>query len=131
MVDGKQEKRKNASDTMADLSENGLNISKPVALWNREIKAEPRKLLLGIGKMLVEGAMLDLSDAASAALDTLDAAGLSKKPEELAWQLISRALFAALFDLVKEYHDLFRNRPNEAELDNISAIFEEKMGRAE
>ena len=116
---------------MTELPDTGLNISRPVSVWNREIKAEPRKLLLGIGKILVEGVMLDLSDAASAALDTLDAAGLSKKPEELAWQLISRALFTALFDLVKEYHDLFRNRPNEAELDKISALFEEKMGRAE
>lgn len=116
---------------MSELPDNGVNISKPVSVWNRKIKAEPRKLLLGIGKMLVEGAMLDLSDAASAALDTLDAAGLSKKPEELAWQLISRALFTALCDLVKEYHDLFCNRPNQAELDDISALFEEKMGRAE
>ncbi|MCI5129589.1 MAG: hypothetical protein D3907_14125, partial [Candidatus Electrothrix sp. AUS3] len=116
---------------MTELPDNGLNISRPVSVWNRKIKAEPRKLLLGIGKILVEGVMLDLSDAASATLDTLDAAGLSKKPEELAWRLISRALFTALFDLVKEYHDLFRSRPNEAELDKISALFEEQMGRAE
>jgi hypothetical protein len=116
---------------MTDISDNGLNISRPVAIWNREIKAEPRKLLLGIGKMLVEGAMLDLSDAASAALDTLDAAGLAKKPGELAWLLIYRALTAALFELVEKHFDLFRNRPDEEQLKALSTRFEEKMGRAE
>ena len=116
---------------MEELSDKGLNISRPVSVWNRTISLEPRKFLFGIGKMLVEGAMLDLSDAASAALDTLDAAGLAKKPGELAWQLISRALFTALFDLVKEYHDLFRCRPDEEQLKALSARFEEQMGRAE
>ncbi|WP_339133068.1 MAG: NACHT domain-containing protein [Candidatus Electrothrix sp. GW3-4] len=115
---------------MSELPDNGLNISRPVALWNREIKAEPRKLLLGIGKMLVEGAMLDFSDAASAALDTLDAAGLRKNPGELAWLLIYRALSAALVELVKNYVDLFRNPPKEDELDNISSQFEQAMAEA-
>jgi hypothetical protein len=36
-------------------NDNGLNISKPVALWNREIKAEPRKLLLGSSEKTFAG----------------------------------------------------------------------------
>ena len=116
---------------MPELPDNGLNISKPVALWNREIKAEPRKLLLGIGKMVCEGAMQDWSDFGSAALDTLDAAGLRKKPGELAWLLIYRALSAALAELVKNYVDLFPNPPEENELDNISSRFEQAMAEAE
>lgn len=118
-------------DAVAELPDNGLNISKPVALWNREIKAEPRKLLLGIGKMVIEGAMLDWSDFGGAALDTLDAAGLGKKPGELAWLLIYRALTAALFELVDNHFDLFRNRPDEEQLKALSVRFEEEMGRAE
>ncbi len=110
--------------------DNGLNISKPVAVWNRNIKVEPRKFLLGIGKMGIEGALLDLSDCGSAAFDTLDALGLRKKPDELAWLLIFRALTAAIAELVKNYHDLFRNRPNEEKLKQLSARFEEEMGRA-
>ena len=116
---------------MSELPDNGVNISKPVSVWNRKIKAEPRKLLLGIGKMLVEGAMLDLSDFGGAALDTLDALGLRKKPDDLAWLLIYRALSAALADLVKNYADLFRNRPDEEQLKALSARFEEQMGQAE
>ncbi|XOF32172.1 MAG: NACHT domain-containing protein [Candidatus Electrothrix sp. YB6] len=108
-----------------------LNISQPVALRNRAIKAEPRKLLLGIGKMLVEGAMLDFSDAASAALETLDAVGLRKNPGELAWLLIYRALSAALVELVKNYVDLFRNPPETEKLEGLSALFEEAMDKAE
>jgi len=114
-----------------ELPDNGLNISKPVALWNREIKAEPRKLLLGIGKMVVEGAMLDWSDFGGAALDTLDAAGLGKKPGELAWLLIYRALTAAFAELVKNYGDLFRNPPNEEKLGEISVLFEQAIDGAE
>ncbi|MCI5161585.1 MAG: NACHT domain-containing protein [Candidatus Electrothrix sp. AX5] len=116
---------------MPELPDNGLNISKPVALWNREIKAEPRKLLLGIGKMVIEGAMLDWSDFGGAALDTLDALGLSKKPEELAWLLIYRSLTAAFVELVKNYRDLFRNPPNEEQLETISSQFEQRMAEAE
>ena len=116
---------------MPELPNNGLNISKPVSVWNREIKAEPRKLLLGIGKMAVEGAMLDWSDFGGAALDTLDAAGLGKKPGELAWLLIYRSLTAAFVELVKNYRDLFRNPPNKEKLDEISALFGQTMDGAE
>jgi len=114
-----------------ELPDNGLNISKPVAFWNREIKAEPRKLLLGIGKMVVEGAMLDWSDFGGAALDTLDALGLSKKPDELAWLLIYRSLTAAFAELVKNYRDLFRNPPNEEQLKTISSQFDQRLAEAE
>ena len=75
--------------------------------------------------------MLDLSDFGSAALDTLDAAGLRKNPGELAWLLIYRALSAALAELVKNYVDLFRNPPEKDELNNISSRFEQAMTDAE
>jgi hypothetical protein len=113
------------------MKSNELTISKPVAVLNREIKAEPGKLIKGIGKMLLKGASLDWSGVGEAALDTVDAAGLREKPEELAYLLIYRSLTAALFELVKDHRDLFFNRPEEAELDKISACFEEEMGKAE
>ncbi|CAK8710902.1 NACHT domain-containing protein [Candidatus Electronema halotolerans] len=112
-------------------STNELNISKPVSAWNKAIKVEPRKFFVSLGKMVVEGVCQDWSDVGSAAVDALAALGVSKKPEELAWQLISRALFAALAELVKNNRDLFRNRPEEAELETLSARFEEEMGKAD
>ncbi|WP_446008445.1 NACHT domain-containing protein [Candidatus Electrothrix sp.] len=116
---------------MTDISDNGLNISRPVAVWNREIKAEPRKLLLGIGKMVVEGVFKDWSDFGGAALDTLDALGLAKKPGELAWLLIYRALMTALTELVKNYQDLFRKSPESDKLEEISTLFEQAMAKAD
>uniref|UniRef100_UPI00405604BF NACHT domain-containing protein n=1 Tax=Candidatus Electrothrix sp. TaxID=2170559 RepID=UPI00405604BF len=116
---------------MTDISDTGLNISRPVAVWNREIKAEPRKLLLGIGKMVVEGVFKDWSDFGGAALDTLDALGLAKKPGELAWLLIYRALMTALTELVKNYQDLFRKSPESDKLEEISTLFEQAMAKAD
>lgn len=116
---------------MNELSENGLNISRPVSVWNKDISLEPRKFLQGIGKMVIEGVCQDWSDLGSAAVDTLDALGLARKPGDLAWLLIYRSLAAALFDLVKNSSDLFRNRPDEEQLKALSTRFEEQMGRAE
>jgi hypothetical protein len=113
------------------MKSNNLTISKPVAVLNREIKAEPGKLIKGIGKMLLKGASLDWSGVGEAALDTVDAAGLREKPEELAYLLIYRSLTAALFELVKDHRDLFFNRPDEEQLHTLSACFEEEMGKAE
>jgi hypothetical protein len=92
---------------------NKLTISKPVSVWNKSIKVERGKFLKSIGKMLCEGVMQDWSDFGGAALDTLDALGLCKKPDELAWLLISRALFAALAELIKNNCGLFGSRPDE------------------
>ncbi|MCW5206785.1 NACHT domain-containing protein [Desulfobulbus sp. F5] len=113
------------------MNSNELIVTKPVALWNREIKAEPSKLLQGIGKMLLKGASLDWSGVAEVALDTIDAAGLRDKPNELAYLLIFRSLAAAFAELVKNNRDLFRKHPEEAELETLSARFAEEMGKAE
>ncbi|WP_420209124.1 pentapeptide repeat-containing protein [Candidatus Electronema sp. JC] len=113
------------------MSRNELTVSKPVSVWNKSISLEPKKFLFGIGKAALKGASLDFGGVAEVALDTVDAAGLREKPEELAWLLIYRALTAALSELVKNYSDLFRNRPEEAELETLSARFEAEMGRAE
>jgi len=110
---------------------NELIVTKPVAVWNKSISLEPRKFFVSLGKMAVEGACQDWSDFGSAAVDALDALGLRDKPNELAYLLISRALFAAFAELVKEYHDLFRNRPQANELETFSACFEKEMGKAE
>ena len=113
------------------MNSNELTARQPVSVWNKSISLEPRKLLQGIGKAAIKGASLDWSGVGEAALDTVDAAGLQKQPEELAWLLIFRSLTAALTELVKNYADLFFNRPEEVELEKISARFEEEMGTAE
>lgn len=108
-----------------------LKLSQPVSVWNKSISFEPRKFLQGIGKAVIKGVALDVGGVGEAALESVDAAGLREKPEELAWLLISRSLTAALAELVKNYVDLFRNPPQEDELETLSARFEEEMGKAE
>ena len=66
---------------MKNVSE--LVVSKPVAVWNKDISLEPKKFLLGISKMVVKGVFQDWSDCSEAALDSLDALGLRDKPGEL------------------------------------------------
>ena len=112
------------------MNSNELIVSKPVSVWNKSISLEPKKFLQGIGKAALKGVSLDWSGVAETALDTIDAAGLREKPNELAYLLIFRSLTAALSELVKNYADLFFNRPEEAELETISARFEEEMGKA-
>ncbi|WP_417911459.1 pentapeptide repeat-containing protein [Candidatus Electronema sp. TJ] len=113
------------------MNSNELTICQPVSVWNKSISLEPKKFLQGIGKMLAKGVFKDWGGVGESAVDTLDALGLSKKPEELAWLLISRSLASALVELVKNYADLFRNRPDEEELETLSTRFEEEMGKAE
>ncbi|MGR0480800.1 MAG: pentapeptide repeat-containing protein [Candidatus Electronema sp. V4] len=113
------------------MNSNELTLSQPVSVWNKSISLEPKKFLQGIGKAAIKGASLDWSGVGEAALDTIDALGLQKQPNELAWLLISRSLAAALAELVKNNRNLFRNRPEEAELETLSARFAEEMGKAE
>ena len=113
------------------MNSNELTASKPVSVWNKSISLEPKKFLFGIGKAAIKGISGDLSGVGEAALDTVDAVGLQKQPEELAWLLIFRSLTAALTELVKNYADLFRKHPEEAELETLSARFAEEMGKAE
>lgn len=108
-----------------------LTLSKPVSVWNKSLSLEPKKFLQGIGKMLAKGMFKDWGGVGESAIDTLDALGLQKQPNELAWLLIFRSLTAALTELVKNYVDLFRNPPKEEELETLSARFAEEMGKAE
>ena len=110
---------------------NELGVTKPVSVWNREIKISPKELLHGIGKMAIKGASLDWSGVGESALDTLDAAGLQKEPGEIAWLLMYRSLISAISRLVHTYSDLFENPPDEKTVEKISDVFEKKMMESE
>uniref|UniRef100_UPI004056DEA0 pentapeptide repeat-containing protein n=1 Tax=Candidatus Electronema sp. TaxID=2698783 RepID=UPI004056DEA0 len=113
------------------MKSNELTVSKPVSVWNKSLSLEPKKFLQGISKAAIKGASLDWGGVGESAIDTLDALGLQKQPEEQAWLLISRSLAAVLAELVKNNRDLFRKHPEEAELETLSARFAEEMGKAE
>uniref|UniRef100_UPI0040572BEA pentapeptide repeat-containing protein n=1 Tax=Candidatus Electronema sp. TaxID=2698783 RepID=UPI0040572BEA len=109
-----------------------MTVTKPVSVWNTDIRFDSKKFLQGLGKAAVRGISGNwIGVGESAITNTLDAFGLQKPPNELAWLLISRSLTAALIELAKNSIDLFRNPPQKDELETLSARFEEEMGRAE
>ncbi len=73
----------------------------------------------------------DWSEAGESIIDTVDAAGLMKKPNELTWLLIFRSLTTAFAELMRNYANLFRTLPNETELAQISACFEQEIDKCE
>ena len=115
------------NDESRTIGQNELKVTKPVSVWNRDIKISPKELLRGIGKIAIKGASLDLSGVGESALDTLDAAGLQKEPGEIAWLLIYRSLISAISRLTHNYLDLFGNPPDEKIVEEISDLFEKEM----
>jgi uncharacterized protein YjbI with pentapeptide repeats len=119
------------NDESRTIGQNELKVTKPVSVWNRNIKISPKELLRGIGKMAIKGASLDWSGVGDSALDTLDATGLQKEPGEIAWLLIYRSLISAISRLTHNYLDLFENPPDEKSVKEISDSFEKEMLKIE
>lgn len=119
------------NDESRIIGPNELKVTKPVSVWNRDIKISPKELLKGIGKMAIKGVSLDWSAVGESALDTLDAAGLQKEPGEIAWLLIYRSLISAISRLTHNYFDLFENPPDEKNVEEISDLFEKEMAGIE
>lgn len=84
-----------------------LQVTKPVAVWNKPLKAGFRSLFKGLSKMAAHGYAADWTKAGIDAADALAAVGLEKDPGQAAYVLIRRALTRALFDLAAEKADRF------------------------
>lgn len=79
-----------------------LPLTKPVAVWNKPLKADFKDLFKALGKSLAAATTSNWPAAANAAVDALAAVGFEKDAGQTAWLLIRRALTAAAFDLVLE-----------------------------
>lgn len=88
----------------------GLNVTKPVSLWNRSIKFSFDNFFKSLSKAVFTGATGNYPLALSNAVDALFSVSLPADCGEVAWLLIQRSLSQAVYDLLKEneallYHD--------------------------
>ncbi|MDZ8140763.1 MAG: pentapeptide repeat-containing protein [Nostoc sp. DedQUE04] len=95
----------------------GFLVSKPIALWNKPIKADFKELFKSLGKVAIDGALGKWEEVAKGALDATAALGLGSAPEEVAWLLIYRSLVEAIVSLIKGNQELLFEKPNESDLE--------------
>ncbi len=91
-----------------------LKVTKPVAAWNKPLKADFRKLFVSLTKAAAHGftgKWVDLTGDAAAALAAI---GLETDPGQLAWGLIRNALTQAIWQLVEDNADELRRHPQNA-----------------
>ncbi|MBN3927550.1 hypothetical protein, partial [Nostoc sp. NMS4] len=94
----------------------GFSVSKPVALWNKPIKADFKELFKSLGKGVINGASGQWGEVAKDAVEATAALGLGSAPGEVAWLLIYCSLKEAIESLVKENQGLLFEKPNESDL---------------
>ncbi|MEH2073940.1 MAG: pentapeptide repeat-containing protein [Nostoc sp.] len=95
----------------------GFSISKPVALWNKPIKADFKELFKSLGKGVIDGVLGKWEEVAKDAVEATAALGLAAAPEEVAWLLIYRSLVEAIVSLVKGNQELLFEKPNQSDLE--------------
>ncbi|WP_392530247.1 hypothetical protein [Nostoc sp. C117] len=95
----------------------GFSVSKPVALWNKPIKADFKELFKSLGKGVINGVFGQWEEVAKDAVEATAALGLGSAPEKVAWLLIYRSLVEAIVSLVKGNQELLFAKPNEGDLE--------------
>jgi uncharacterized protein YjbI with pentapeptide repeats len=78
-------------------------ITKPIAVWNKQLNTDFKDFFLSLTKAAIDVAVTKWDDAASNAVDALEAVGLTHDAGQIAWLLIRRALARATFDLIQEH----------------------------
>ncbi|WP_335068438.1 pentapeptide repeat-containing protein [Nostoc sp.] len=95
----------------------GFSVSKPVALWNKPIKADFKELFKSLSKGVIDGVLGKWEEVAKDAVEATAALGLAAAPEEVAWLLIYRSLVEAIVSLVKGNQELLFAKPNQSDLE--------------
>lgn len=84
-----------------------LPITRPVSVWNKPLKIEPKIFFLNIAKAINKGVQLEFVDAAENFADALVELSSEEKAGQTAWLLIYNALTKALSELLHDSQDLF------------------------
>ncbi|WP_334724743.1 hypothetical protein [Nostoc sp.] len=103
--------------TTAMSNTSGFSVSKPVALWNKPIKADFKELFKSLSKGVIDGVLGKWEEVAKDAVEATAALGLAAAPEEVAWLLIYRSLVEAIVSLVKGNQELLFEKPNQSDLE--------------
>lgn len=84
-------------------SESGLSLKKPIAVWNKPLKANFKDFFKALGKAGVDAATGQWIGLGKDAVDVLSAVGLeSDEPAELSWALVYNSLSHAIYTLVAD-----------------------------
>ncbi len=105
-------------------SASGLSVTKPVAAWNKSIKADFKELFKSLGKAAINTALGKWDSVATDVVDGAAALGLAETPEEIAWLLIYRSLIQAMASLVEGNKELLVEKPN---IDEIEVICNHRL----
>ena len=94
----------------------GLDLKKPISVWNKPLKVNFKDLFKAVGKLGVDAATGKWEGVAKDTVETLAAVGLgSNTPEEQAWALIYNALAQAVASVVGDSRTLMRKLPENVE----------------
>ena len=99
------------------LAKSGLTVTRPVAVWNKPLRADFKTLFKALSKLTAHGLTGEWTNAALDAADGLHAIGFDYDPGQLAWLLIRRVLTHAIFELVAEKVPLLH--PGEHHTDSL------------
>ncbi|NOS90131.1 MAG: NACHT domain-containing protein, partial [Methylococcaceae bacterium] len=101
-----------------------LSISKPVSVWNKPLKIEPKNFFLNLAKAVFKGAQGEFEDATENLADAFVDLSSEDKAGQLAWLLIYNALTKALSGVLLDCQDIFEliDAPDETKQQQLSAI---------
>ncbi|RNE88600.1 pentapeptide repeat-containing protein [Marichromatium sp. AB31] len=85
----------------------GISIQKPVSLWNRPLRIQPRETLAGLARTAINGFKGDVDDALEGLVSAFVDTDLDSDAGQLAWALIYAALMRAIAEVLKDASDLF------------------------
>ena len=93
------------------MKQSGLQISQPIAVWNRSLEVNFKELFKTLGKGFIDASMGQWSGFGKSILDASAAIGLANSPGQIAWLLIYRALSRAMANLAEDSKELLIDRP--------------------
>lgn len=110
----------------------GLQVTKPISIWNQPLKANFRDLFKSLAKAAIGGVTLNWIEVGKNAADAVTAVGLGKDAGQIAWLLIYRSIEKALSSLVEENLDLIRSSSSRKLMvkpGTLEEIIEDVVGR--
>lgn len=90
------------------------------SVFKKEIKVDPKSLIVALGKATLNGAFLNWNGVAEEGIEVLTSLGLETTPAEIAGLLIVRALMGAMETLLKESAASLVQQP-----DNLKDLYKE------
>ncbi|MEM7773839.1 MAG: hypothetical protein AAF327_25460, partial [Cyanobacteria bacterium P01_A01_bin.37] len=91
----------------------GLHVSKPIAVWNKPLRANFKDLFKALGKGGVDVVIGQWGGVAKDLVDVSVAVGVGNDPGQTAWLLIYRSLAQSMENLISDSNDLLVNNPED------------------